>query len=337
MKEAGFIDIFADNQSVTPVYYDNLMVTMSSGSVSEVNAFYAYGEQITSLSITPLPNMKNFYKWSTTELQEELGLNWYLYNWRPYNPFSGRWSQPDRFSEKYYHLSPYSYTAGNPVNFIDIKGDSIWYTMNKNVITMHVTGKVLNSSNDDINTQRAAYDIAFGITSTFGGTFKMGGQKYTLKADVQLEAVTSMEDVAASDHLFNIVDAERSAGISGAVNEIGGKVINLASFRYTNDNWFSNALGVNRVRSAVHEFGHAVGLTHDDVSGWSDIMRQGYGTFLSSERMKMMMQRANSINKGSNSYMGYPYHNLRGFNYKTGRWDSATVHSIFNPSQYRKP
>lgn len=35
------------------------------------------------------------------------------------------WPTQDRFAEKYYHLSPYSYAAGNPIRNIDINGDSI--------------------------------------------------------------------------------------------------------------------------------------------------------------------------------------------------------------------
>jgi len=36
-----------------------------------------------------------------------------------------RWLKQDRFAEKYYSHSPYSYAIGNPVRFIDINGDSI--------------------------------------------------------------------------------------------------------------------------------------------------------------------------------------------------------------------
>ncbi|MCW5912954.1 MAG: hypothetical protein KIT62_17925, partial [Cyclobacteriaceae bacterium] len=32
----------------------------------------------------------------------------------------------DRFSEKYSSMSPYQYTAGNPVKYVDINGDSVW-------------------------------------------------------------------------------------------------------------------------------------------------------------------------------------------------------------------
>jgi len=35
---------------------------------------------------------------------------------------------PDRFADKYCHLSPYQYAANNPINLIDINGDSLWIT-----------------------------------------------------------------------------------------------------------------------------------------------------------------------------------------------------------------
>jgi len=124
MTEAGFIEIFVNNEAVTPVYYDNMMVVMSSGSAMEVNAYYPYGMMITNLSVTALPAKYNAYKYSAKELQEMTGFH--DFGNRMQDPVKGRFTTPDRFAEKYYHLSPYQYAANNPINFIDINGDSIW-------------------------------------------------------------------------------------------------------------------------------------------------------------------------------------------------------------------
>jgi hypothetical protein len=67
MKEAGFMEIFIDNQAQTPVYYDNMMITMSSGSVMEVNAYYPYGRMIDGLS-TENHYAPNAYKFGGKEL-----------------------------------------------------------------------------------------------------------------------------------------------------------------------------------------------------------------------------------------------------------------------------
>ena len=40
-------------------------------------------------------------------------------------PDIGRFNRPDRFSEKYFDKSTYSYAANNPILYVDVKGDSI--------------------------------------------------------------------------------------------------------------------------------------------------------------------------------------------------------------------
>ena len=64
-------------------------------------------------------------KFQGQELEEELGKNTYAYQWRDYDPAIGRFNKIDRFSEKYYGISPYAFTANNPIYFKEIKGDSI--------------------------------------------------------------------------------------------------------------------------------------------------------------------------------------------------------------------
>jgi RHS repeat-associated protein len=291
---------------------------------------------MTYTSITPGPYGQNRYMYNGKEFQPEFGLDWLDYGARFYDPALGRFMTQDRFAEKYMDLTPYQYAANNPINAIDVNGDSIWYTRNDNVITMHFTAKIINASSDNINVKRAASDIASGINAAFSGEFKVGGQIYTLQTDIQLEAVSSMGDVSASDHLFNIVDAD-GEGARGAVNEIGGKVINVASVDYANDNWFSNTFSWNNTRSAVHEFGHAAGLTHESPSGWGNLMTQkGHGTNVTSEQRLTMVNAVSFINKGTNSYMGKPNPYLHGYNPVTRRWETTTVHRVFNPSYYRK-
>jgi len=51
------------------------------------------------------------YKYNGKEWQDELGLNFYDYGARNYDPAIGRWMNLDALSEKYYHISPYIYVA----------------------------------------------------------------------------------------------------------------------------------------------------------------------------------------------------------------------------------
>jgi len=123
MTQAGFFEIFVNNESKTPVYYDNLMVTMSAGYVSEVNAYYPFGMIIPDLSTPVITGGEyNAYKFSAKELQKELGLNWHDFGARMQDPIVGRWWAPDPMAEMYYHISPYVYANNNPILFVDPDG-----------------------------------------------------------------------------------------------------------------------------------------------------------------------------------------------------------------------
>jgi hypothetical protein len=169
----------------------------------------------------------------------------------------------DPLAEKYYAVSPYAQWGNNPMNIVDLHGDSIWYTTENNVITMHVTGKVINKSSDNINVSRAASDIASGINNAFSGEFEIGGTTYTLQTDIQLNAVESMDGVVDSDHLFVLADRIDGGIGNGVTSEWGGKIMTINADDYANNNWVSNTFSSNNTRSAVHEFGHAAGLYHN--------------------------------------------------------------------------
>ena len=66
------------------------------------------------------------------ELDRTNNLFWYDFGARQYDAPRGQFTNPDRFREKYYALNPYSFSANNPINIIDINGDSLWISYKGN-------------------------------------------------------------------------------------------------------------------------------------------------------------------------------------------------------------
>ena len=66
-------------------------------------------------------------KYTDKRLDRMHGLDWYDFGARQYDPVYGRFSGIDPLCEKYPHLSPYAYCGNDPVNAIDVDGDSIIY------------------------------------------------------------------------------------------------------------------------------------------------------------------------------------------------------------------
>jgi RHS repeat-associated protein len=86
--------------------------------------YYPFGLELGGLSFAS--GQKNKYLYNGKEKQEEFGLDWYDYGARMYDPALGRFHVQDRLAENYFGLSPYQYTANNPIRFIDVNGDYIY-------------------------------------------------------------------------------------------------------------------------------------------------------------------------------------------------------------------
>jgi len=74
-------------------------------------------------------------------------LNLYDFGARMFSPFNMRWMTMDPLAEKYYHISPYVYCAGGPINIVDPDGRHLVVTRNENNQYIICCGQM----NDDLN------------------------------------------------------------------------------------------------------------------------------------------------------------------------------------------
>lgn len=126
LVDEGFVSL---SQTNSPKYHfylkdhlgNNRVVLSHQGNVEQVNHYYPFGslmDESVNGSIQP-------YKYNGKFLESTYGINWYEFGTRMYDGL--RFTTPDRFQEKYYEISPYAYSKNNPLNVIDIDGDSIRY------------------------------------------------------------------------------------------------------------------------------------------------------------------------------------------------------------------
>ncbi|GAB6963590.1 hypothetical protein JCM17724A_23390 [Prevotella fusca JCM 17724] len=95
-------------------------ITDDHANITQYDAYLPYGELLVDehSSSEKLP-----YKFNGKQFDEETGL--YYYGARYVNPIASIWYGVDRLAEKYSQLSSFSYCAGNPIKYVDLKGDSL--------------------------------------------------------------------------------------------------------------------------------------------------------------------------------------------------------------------
>jgi RHS repeat-associated protein len=105
------------------VYFDDFKVTQVKSPVIASNDYYPFGLQFNSYSREN--SLEQKYLYNGKEKQDALGLDWFDYGARMYQPDLGRWMVVDPKANKYYGLSPYNYVANIPTRLVDPNGMEI--------------------------------------------------------------------------------------------------------------------------------------------------------------------------------------------------------------------
>ncbi|WP_349677262.1 RHS repeat-associated core domain-containing protein [Bacteroides sp. UBA939] len=264
---------------------NNRVVARANGEVIQNNHFYPFGLSFyDSANETAQP-----YQYNGKELDLKKGLNLYDYGARQYDGALGRFMTMDPMAEKYYSMSPYAYCANNPINYIDLHGDSltlvggnvqeiitaIYHGLeDKTSISMKFNNGVLDptsiaeqaSNTSDVFLQDM-YEIAINPTMvelsfSNNNTYMMNGQKVT-------EEFAAPYDVNTSEFGDDYENLLRSWGqplgksINGNLGQtlIPGNV-STSGKSSTNGNVqvIVNSKGSlnHRAVGLVHEFAHVV-------------------------------------------------------------------------------
>ncbi|WNJ17197.1 RHS repeat-associated core domain-containing protein [Pontibacter sp. G13] len=99
------------------------VITVADDVLSR-SSYYPYGLSMHGGG-TYAGTIEQRYGYNGKELQDDHLLGWIDYGARMMDPTIGRWNGVDALAEQYQAWSPYNYTLGNPIRFIDPDGNSV--------------------------------------------------------------------------------------------------------------------------------------------------------------------------------------------------------------------
>lgn len=102
------------------MYFDDLKITHAKSPVIQMEEYYPFGLAFNSYQRENETSQD--YLYNSMELQDELGLQWYDYGARMYDPAIARWMVVDPLAGLMRRWSPYNYCFNNPLRFIDPDG-----------------------------------------------------------------------------------------------------------------------------------------------------------------------------------------------------------------------
>ena len=216
---------------------------------------YPYGMIIPGLSTIAMPSEYNAYKFQSKEEIKELSLNWLDFHARMYDPVIGRTPTPDPHAENYYHLSPYSMFANNPLRYIDPDGRDIW--------EINELGEIINRIKD--KTQDAFY---FGSVDKDGNfnrrqTTDADGNKVDFGISFEYGTVTNQFDrtIPVKDANGNIVERNLT------VFEIKGDDNATKLFEKMADTWYGTNVEWSHAKVGTENSGrNIIGTSHQQSS-----------------------------------------------------------------------
>lgn len=111
---------------------NNRVVMDQNSSFEQITHYYPFG----GLFGQGMGTAVQQYKYGGKYLERMHRLDWYDFGARHYDSAIGRFHTMDPLCEKYYSMSPYAYCDNNPINNVDLRGDSITTVVTSMVMVM---------------------------------------------------------------------------------------------------------------------------------------------------------------------------------------------------------
>ena len=266
IKEPGFVYIYVSNEGnmQQDVYFDDMKVTHTKSPVVQQDEYYPGGLTFNSYERENTVEQNNLYQGK--ELQDELGLNLYDFEWRQYDPTIWRTPTMDPMAEKFYGMSPYSWAANNPVRYVDPDG-MIW----KDPKEAERLKKSVEKTQGAVNKQREKI-----LSKLDGGEEMSAGKRERLsnrleRLDSRLEGLeTAKGDIQKlgddPDHVYDLVGSPSGAEKHGVSKGEDG-VINIGGP--------NSALQIHEIRHVSLSLGSEAGFQWSSTGSLKPVAADG--------------------------------------------------------------
>ncbi len=263
INQPGYVYIYLSNENATPVevYFDDFKVTHTKSPVIQQDDYYPFGLTFNSYqreNATP-----NQYLNQGKELQDELGINLYDFEWRQFDPTIGRTTTMDPHADSYHEHSPFSWLANNPMIMIDPDGQDYGVYIDHENKRITIKGTYYALSSDVASAQQATgfwnnqsgnytYTVGSGDDAVeYAVNFDLSVKEVTVDAGADPNATLQMAfgaDKSGEANVYQVQsDGNFKPNTNGSTQE--GNQVAVRNSRQNSD-------------TGAHEVGHTLGLTH---------------------------------------------------------------------------
>jgi RHS repeat-associated protein len=247
----------------TGIFKTHSNLTMTRGT--DTLKYYAFGSAISEMQFKSDTGGGYRYGFNTQEKDDESFIDAYDFGARIYDSRLGRWLSLDPLMAKYPGMSPYNFTANNPILYIDHDGKDYGVSINHDTKTIIVKQTIHTIKGADATNANIGATKWNAESGKWQYIVDNGDEVLTYEIRFEL-TVKEYNDAVARDVAFTKDNS--GEGNLFKTSTLSPKLFGLATERtsgsgvgYNHVEAQDNNTAMNR-QTYAHEIGHTLGLDH---------------------------------------------------------------------------